>query len=233
MLALVPRARIVALSADAEQPYAYLRDEAVGIPQLQARPEQILLARPDLVVRSYGGGPRIEALLDRLDVPVLSIGWIDTLEDIRDNIRQVGDGLGNPTEAALMLENFDRRMHALRERSVAQHSPRPTALYVTPGGVTGGSGTLVNDMLDAAGFDNFARRTGWHTLPLERLAYEQPDLLVTASFVSTMHPWSSARHPLIRQQLSTLPTVAIPGAWTACGGWFLLDAVEALAQWSR
>ena len=38
------------------------------------------------------------------------------------------------------------------------------------------------------------------------------------------------RHPVARAQLDGGAVVPIEGAWTACGAWFLMDAVEALAR---
>ena len=37
------------------------------------------------------------------------------------------------------------------------------------------------------------------------------------------------RHPVARSQLQARAMIPIQGAWTACGAWFLMDAVEALA----
>ena len=103
---------------------------------------------------------------------------------------------------------------------------------MTPAGVTSGPGTLVHEMLLAAGLSNFERRPGWRSLPLERLAYESPDLVAAAFFdLNTNHPalWSAMRHPVARRQIIQRPTVHLPGAWTSCGAWFLLDAIESLA----
>ena len=41
--------------------------------------------------------------------------------------------------------------------------------------------------------------------------------------------WSAARHPLMRTA-SQHPVIGLEGAWTACGGWFVLDAAEAMAR---
>ena len=46
-------------------------------------------------------------------------------------------------------------------------------------------------------------------------------------------PWSPSRHSVARRALAELPGVALDGAWMACRGWFLLDAVEALADGRR
>lgn len=91
-------------------------------------------------------------------------------------------------------------------------------------------------MLIAAGLENFQTQPGWRSLPLERLAYERPDIIAAAFFDSDVNKtdaWSSANHPVARAQMSNLPTVSLQGAWTSCGGWFLIDAIEALAAQNK
>ena len=108
-----------------------------------------------------------------------------------------------------------------------------TTLYVTPGGVTGGPDTLIDEMILAAGLSNFQEEAGWHSLPLEKIAYQQPKYVATAFYgVETNHSnfWSAARHPLIRNQLANQTKISLDGATTSCGGWFLLDAIEKLAN---
>lgn len=226
VLGLVERERIVALSTDSMEPFSYLREQARGLPQVRAVTEDVLLLRPDLVVTSYGGSPGMDRLLSRAGVAVLRVGWIEDLAGVRDNLQAMGAGLGNTGAAQILLDDFDRRLTALAERAPGS---QPRAFYVTPGGVTGGPGTLIDELLAAAGLTNFNSRPGWQALPLERLAYERPDVVVTASFVQDQHPWSAARHPLLVERMKDLPTVSLPGAWTACGAWFLIDAIEALA----
>ena len=116
-----------------------------------------------------------------------------------------------------------------------------SALYMTSGGATSGPGTLIHQMLVAAGLRNFQQQPGWRSLPLERLSYEQPDKIAVARFnaetdsakaleISSPSPWSAVRHPLAQAQLDSRPTINLNGAWTSCGAWFLLDAIEALAR---
>lgn len=69
--------------------------------------------------------------------------------------------------------------------------------------------------------------------PLERLAYQRPDVIAAAFYdgaTGQTDRWSAARHPVARAQLAERPVVALEGAWTSCGGWFLVDAIEALAR---
>ena len=226
VLKLAPREHILAVSPDAEKTFSYMRGYAKGLRQVRPQAEDVLVLQPDLVVRSYGGGPNVTAFVERIGTPVLQIGSASDLDGVRGAITAVAEGLGQQARGAAVIAKMDARLAALRALPDA-----PAGLYMTPAGVTSGPGTLVHEMLHAAGLVNFQREPGWRSLPLERLAHEQPDLVAAVIWGATNHDdnWSAARHPIARQQLRERPVVSLEGAWVACGGWFLLDAVEALA----
>ena len=227
LLKLVDRDRIAAVSPDADRDFSYMRAAAVGVPSVRPRAEDVLVLKPDLVIRSYGGGPDAAAMFARAGVPVLQIGYANDLAAVRQVLIDTARGLGEPANGEALAVEMDRRLAALPAPSRA----RSTALYVTPGGVTSGSGGLVDKMMRVAGYDNFEAEPGWRSLPLERLAHEGPDLIASASFWNAPPDrWSAARHPIVARAMRDTPVVPIEGAWTACGGWFLVDAVEALAK---
>ena len=219
---------ILALSPDAEKRFSYMRAAAKGIPTVRPRTADVLALQPDLVVRTYGGGHDIADFMKEPGVPVVQIGFPQSITEVRGEVLRVGTELGKPDEAVALVAEMERRLKVLADRP----GPPREVLYMTPAGVTAGEGTLVHELFVAAGLRNFQDRPGWNPLPLERLAYERPDLIAAAFFESkTNHVdnWSAARHPVARAQLRELPVVALEGSWTSCGGWFLLDAVEALA----
>ncbi len=227
LLGMLPASRILAVSPDADKAFSYMRERAAGVTMVRPHAEDVLSLGPDLVVRSYGGGPRIASLLARAGIDVLQLPYAENLADIRNATLTIADALGVPERGVEMVAEFDRRLAAI----ALDDEPR-VALYMTPTGVTSGPGTLVHEMLRAAGLRNFETKPGWRSLPLERLAYEQPDVVAAAFFdVDTIRPelWSPMRHPVARRQLGEKPSVMLQGAWTSCGAWFLLDAVEALA----
>jgi iron complex transport system substrate-binding protein len=230
VLKLLPRNSILALSRDADQPFSYMRDAAKGLPQVRAIAEDVMVLRPDLVVRSYGGGPRASAFFERAGIPVLQVPYANDLEQIREALHTVATGLGVAQRGADVVAELDRRLTAIDSKR-----PRGTAMYMTSGGATSGPGTLVHEMLLAAGMENFETEPGWREIPLERLAYRQPDLIAAAYFsrgADATANWSAMRHPVARRQTSERPTVMLQGAWTSCGGWFVVDAIEALAETS-
>ena len=227
VLKLLPRSSILALSPDADKEFSYMREAAKGLPVVRPIAEDVLALQPDLVIRSYGGGPRAATFFERAGVAVLQMPFANSIADIREMLVTIARGLGVPERGIEVRAEMDRRLASIsRETTVRE------ALYMTPNGVTSGTGTLIDEMMHAASLDNFERRAGWHPLPLETLAYEQPDLVAAAFFEHKVrHPlmWSATRHPVAQRQLQEKETVMLHGAWTSCGGWFLVDAIEALA----
>jgi len=228
VLKLLPRSRILAVSPDAKKSFSYMRESADGVRQVRPIAEDILIIQPDLIVRSYGGGSYAVTFFERAGVPVLQVPVVDSIDAVRNAVLFISEGLGELERGEAVVAEMDQRLSAIRNSSSKRN-----ALYMTPSGVTSGPGTLVHDMLLAAGLMNFEEKTGWRPIPLERLAYEQPDVVAAAFFDSrTNNPalWSAMRHPVARRQLGERPTVMLQGAWTSCGGWYLLDAIEALAS---
>jgi iron complex transport system substrate-binding protein len=225
VLKFAERDRILAISPDATGDFSHMRDAAAGLATVRPRAEDVLALQPDLIVRSYGGGPGATALFARAGIDVLEVGWTPDLGAVQANTLRMATALGAPEAGEALVREMDARLARL-----ATGPADATALYVTPGGVTTGPGGLVGDMLSKAGLENFETRPGWHPLPLERLAREAPDTFVYADFEGGAGPWSAARHPLFLRRLSETDVIRIEGAWTACGGWFLLDAIERLAD---
>lgn len=228
VLKLLPRERILALSPDATARYSYMREHADGIAQIRPVAEDVLSIQPDLIVRSYGGGPRATHFFERAGVPVLQVPYANDFAGIGNNIQFMADALGAPARGREIVADMDKRLQA-----IAAVPQQRSALYMTPSGATTGPGTLIHEMFRAAGLTNFQQDSGWRSIPIERLAYEQPDMVATVFFGDNTDQtarWSAMRHPVAKQQVENKPTVVLEGAWTSCGGWFLVDAIEALAN---
>lgn len=228
VLKLVDRERILAVSPKATADFSYMREAAAGVPVVRPVAEDVLALKPDLVVRAYGGGPGATAFFERAGIPIVKVGWASDIAAVFDIVRRVSTGLQEQERGTALIEHMARRLDRLAARAGSA-----STLYMTPSGVTTGPGSLVHDMIVRAGLTNFQTQPGWNPIPLERLAYDTPDRVAAAFFdTRTSHPdaWSAMRHPVARATLRGQPTVPLKGAWTACAGWFLMDAVEALAD---
>lgn len=227
VLKFVDKERILALSPDVHKDFSYMRDAAAGIRQVRSSAEDILVLEPDLVVRSYGGGPNAATFFEKAGIPVLNVGWVSDLEGVMTNVQTMADGLGARERGEQVVENMRARLEAISDQSKNQNM-----LYLTPAGVTTGPGSMIHELISAAGFENYETDQGWRSIPLEELVYSKPNAIAAAYFqnkASKPDAWSAMRHPIAQKQLSAQNVVHLDGAWVSCGGWYLMDAVEALA----
>ncbi|MFW5925261.1 MAG: ABC transporter substrate-binding protein [Myxococcota bacterium] len=185
LLALVSPARIAAVSHFADHPaISNVRREARAVPhRVRGEAEPILALRPDLVFAFPFGQGDTETLLRQASVPVVHVPGADRLEDIRTNVRRIGDIVGAPERAEALLDDMDGTLAAVRARVRGARRPRVLLWHVT--GSTAGSDTLFDDLVQAAGGRNAAAEAGivgLATLPLERVLAIDPDVVFVLDF---------------------------------------------------
>ncbi|MGE3581924.1 MAG: ABC transporter substrate-binding protein [Hyphomonadaceae bacterium] len=230
VLRLAAPDQIAAVSRGAGAMDSYERARARGVPSVRATMEEVAPLRPDLVVRSFGGGPALEAALARRNVTILNVGWSENIAQVLTDVRRVSTAFGRQAEG----EAFARQLEA-RRAALARNRPRAQSpvLYLTPGGVTAGRNTMVDAIFREAGAVNAEEGAGWRPAPLERLVARQPERVVLSFFdlpAARADGWSAARHPVMRRIVRETPSVSWPAAWTACPTWGALDAAEALQR---
>lgn len=228
VLALAEREQIAGLSPDADKSFSYLRDQAEGLPKILPRAEDILVRNPDIVVRSYGGGPTMTRFLEESGVKLVQLPYGGDLDAVRQTLLTVGAALGANDKAADMAAHFDQRREALEDMGQTDE----TILYVTSKGAVAGPGTMISQLIDLSGRKNYTKTPGWSTLSLEALVRQSPDRVAAGFFDSagaSTDQWSPARHPVAGRFLANSARTDIPGAWTACNAWFIIEAAEALA----
>ena len=223
VLGLADPDHVLAVSDHADDRHSYLRDQAHGVPQIRDDAEDVLALRPDLIVRGYDAGGRAGAYFNRLGLETFELGFASDFDDVEAMIRRTATALGQPEAGEARISH----MRAQLER--AAEGPRLKALYMTPSSFTAGSGTLMDAFMTAAGFDNVIAqegRSGWVTLPLERLHEQQPDVILAAFFDGETAPidsWSASRHSVFRRMMETTPVIYLDAAALSCGAWFMAD----------
>jgi iron complex transport system substrate-binding protein len=227
VLALSPRAAIVGLSTRADDADSNLRALARGLPLRRADLETALAVRPQVVVRYWGGEPRLLRALERRGVRVVTIADAAGFEDVRGNIRQVAAALGQAAAGEALIARMDAR---LARAAGAWGGAR--ALYLTPGGVTAGPGTLVDAILRAAGLTNAESRPGYRTVSLEALALDPPEAVVLGFFDTFQlagDSWGMGRHEVLRRIARDRAVASLPGSMLGCPDWSAAEAAERLA----
>jgi len=226
VLALTPEAEL-ALSPRADDPDSWMRTEARGHRQVRPTLEAAIAFRPDVVVRYWGGEPRLLAALERRGVKVVLIDDATDMAGVQATIRSVAAGLDQVDRG----ERLVRHMEAQLASVSPSPGPRPGALYLTAGGFTAGRQTLVGAIIAAAGFANLALGPGFAPVSVERIALQPPSRFVLGFFDQVRADWRGAgRHPVVRRAAAGRVAARLPAAALSCPAWFAADAAAMLAD---
>jgi iron complex transport system substrate-binding protein len=180
---LLPPERLAGLP---EQMRDYSGHRDAGDPYL-ARPgfrvfaaEPVLALRPDLVVADRWSEAATRERLAAAGLPVLTIGRLEGLDDVRVTCRLLARALGEEARGEELLAALDARVAALAASPGARAGLR--AVAYTNGGTGGwvaGAGTTADDWLALAGLANgVADREGHVRFSFEELLVLDPDVLV-------------------------------------------------------
>lgn len=230
VLALADRDQIAAVSKGATRYDSFYRARAAGLRQTRGTLEEVLALRPDLVVRTWGGGMDAPRNYARFGVPLLQLGDTPDFDGARRDLVRANQAIGRTARGARLIADFDARLARLRR---AQSQERPDVLYLTVGGAVAGRGVMMDSVIHEAGGRNVRTEMGWNVLPMERLMIAPPPF-VALGFFNTgqdrMSPWARSRHPALRRVLSRATRVALPADEISCEAWYTLGAAERLAQ---
>ena len=224
--------QLISVSALAQDPAnSAMADEAQQYPANHGRAEEIHLLQPDQVIAGRFGAGSTVAMLRRLGIPVAVFEPATSLDDIRDNLRRMGEVLGRPDRADTLVRAFDRRLAALR--ATRRDAPRTDVALYFPNGYTRGDGTLIGAIVEAVGFDNIAGDLGIERgghLPLEQLILASPERVITGAR-GPGHSRAEAvmRHPVLDKIAPAGVHRGLGNADWVCGIPQVLNAVERMA----
>ena len=228
VLALAPDADL-ALSPRADDPDAWLRQQAVGHKRLRPTLEAAVGFQPDVVVRYWGGEPRLLSALTQRGVKVVTIDDALDLEGIRRNIRTVARDLGHAERGQALERQMDAKL--AKASPVKPVAEAPGAVYLTSGGFTAGPGTLMDAMMRAAGFRNLSAAPGFGALSVEQIAMNPPVRFVLGFFDQLRADLRGpGRHPVVARAAEGRTAARLPAATLTCPAWFAADAVEMMAK---
>ena len=229
VLALADRDQIAAVSRGARRDDSYYRTRAVGLRQTRGTLEEVLMLRPDMVVRNWGGPWDSEAVYARFGVSVLQVGDAHDFAAARADVIDAARDLGHPARGEALARDLDGRLARL---AVQTGLERPPVMYLSAGGAVAGRDVLMDAVINAAGGRNLRGEANWTVLPLERMV-ETPPALIALGFFETgrtaLNAWSPSRHPALRRALAGARTVSLPAATISCEAWYAIDAAEAIA----
>ncbi len=207
---------------------AALRSKNKGM----ASAERLVRLAPDLIVMGPGDAPGAANAAKKAGAKVYNLQWTESFDGIFANMKSLGKALHREARSKQQIRSIRMRLQALKTQN---QTPPLRVLYLTPNGSSAGKGVFVNQAILAAGGINHGTTlgiTGWGSVPLEKLALDPPDLIIT-SFFEEGYPSVAnlrTRHPLLRQVLKKVPTATIAAKNWVCAGPGLIDAAEEIAR---
>jgi iron complex transport system substrate-binding protein len=228
VLALMPRESVVGVSKRADDADSAQRAAARGVPIRRADLEEVLASRAEIVVINWVSDPKLLQRLRERGIEVVVIGEANSFADVRRNIRQVAATLGRSAQGEALVAQMDAR---LAKSAGAWRGAR--AIYLTPGGFTAGTGTLMDALLRAAGMTNAETRPGYQSASLERLALDPPKTVVLGFFDTFQlagDSWGPGRHQVMQRVVREHAVASLPGELLGCPDWTAAEAVERLAR---
>jgi iron complex transport system substrate-binding protein len=234
LLLMVDHRRIAALTQFAvDRDWSNMPKEAQGFRITHGRAEEVLPLMPDLVIGGEYSAPETIALLRRVGQRVEVMRLANSIDGVRAGMRWVGAAVGEPAKAEAMVAELDRRLAAVA--AAIPPGPRPVLAFYNTSGYTAEPGTLADDVIRAAGFENLAGRLGLRIggrLSLEQVAMARIDALIAIDTAETSasRAVETVQHPALAHMAAAKPFAAIPGRLWTCETPFVAEAAERLAR---
>lgn len=214
LMDLAPPDRIASISyLSREKVVLKLWPEAARIPVNHNSVEEILAAKPDLVLTLTYASLGLRRMLAKTHTSFLEVPQAENFDQIRAVTRLLGDAIGERPRAESLIARMDATLRAL-----SAGAPRET-IHVAGwggGGFVPGRSTLFGAVLEAAGGTNVTAQDGYYDV--EALVAAKPDVLAYGDdYIGT----PSLRrdqddHPLLLK-LYANRRIVYPAAYLNCG----------------
>ena len=224
ILGLSPYSRDPARSWDAAK--------AAQFPKLSGEAEDILVLKPDVVVAGRFTKRATRELLKEKGLRVVEFDAARSLDDVKKQIRQMGDLVQHPDRAAAEIARLDAAIAHARE--VVSRKPYRVLALSRRGWVSGGD-SLTSSLLATSGLSNAAADLGYKLggfASLEAIISLKPDFLLVSEGGDFAEDEGRAfmLHPALERFYPTAKRLVIPERLTVCGGPQLSEALDRLAS---
>ncbi|MGB5078995.1 MAG: ABC transporter substrate-binding protein [Sphingorhabdus sp.] len=214
--------------ASASAPHAW----AKHLPAIGTSAEEILVARPRLVLTGNLASSGTNAALSSAGVDVVALGVGATLAEDSAQIRQIARVIGRQEEGERLVARIERSIPTIKA-----HAPIVSAIIWQNGGFVAGKGTLQDELLARHGFRNASQSyglTSWDILPLERLIRNPPQVIfMPEGGEGDDARVLKARHRLLRHLGQKTKVIPFPDRLLFCGGPTIIAVSQILAETKR
>lgn len=170
--------------------------------------EKILHLKPDLVISGEFNASLLRARLIELGVRVEAMPLPDSLETLEQYMQQFVSLLGDN----VTLPALDKTL------LVAKDAPRLLLLNANANAT--GHGTLENELLQHAGWQNYIKRPGYGKVDLEQLVQDPPDAILWSAPASPALANALFEHAALKKAMLGKPILILDdGRWQCAGPW--------------
>jgi len=180
LMELLPPHRLVGVTNMAGDPeISFAHQKAQNYHAHSGRVEEIIALKPDLIIAGQFTSSASNQLLESLGYPLIKIGLPHSMADVFEQIERIGKKVDATEPAEKLLGNLKQRLSILNQEK--RLAPLPRAIVYYANGYSAGKKTIVNEILNVAGFSNIAAEEGLigvAPFSLERLIASKPDALI-------------------------------------------------------
>jgi iron complex transport system substrate-binding protein len=233
LLAVADPGQITALSHYSRDPnQSAIAAAARRYPFTWGSAEEIVALRPDLVLTSGMGAMALTNVLPRLGVRQASFTVPSSVAENLAQVRRVAALVGHPERGEALAARIRAALAAAAPRA---GEARLGALIYEYHGLASGPGTLVDELMRRAGFDNQAGRYGLKRtgeVPLDALIAHPPQVLLAGTLAPGEPVWADRvlSHPALQALAPHMLRETFPEQLMFCGGPSIIPAVAVLAR---
>jgi iron complex transport system substrate-binding protein len=199
------------------------------LPAIGMGAEELLLARPKMVLTGNLASSGANAVLARAGIKTVAVGVAPTIAEDMQQIRTIAAALGRVDAGKALISDIEESLPGTQVSG-----PPVSAIIWQNGGFVPGKGTLQGELLARHGFRNASAQYGlssWSVLPLETLLRNPPQVI----FMPTDTRGSDARETNARQKLLAhlgrrTQVVDFPDKLLFCGGPTIIKVSAILAK---
>src|SRR5665647_1924045 len=231
LLPLADPAQILGLSRFSRDTWqSWAAEEARHYPSLSGGAEDVLVLKPDVVVASSFDKRSTRELLKAQGLRLAEFSLPRNLDEVKAQIRLMGDIAGHPDRAAVEIAKLDAAMARARQAVVEKHT---SVLPLSRRGWVSGRDSLVSSLLSETGLFNAADALGIGSggfASLEAIVQARPDFLLVSEAGDRAQDEGRAflLHPALERFYPPEKRIVLPERLTVCGGVMLAEALDAL-----
>ena len=223
--------QIAAISAYSHDPRATSVPMAwaMRFPAVGGSAEDVIAARPDLVIAGPHVAVQTIAALQRLGIPLMQTTVPETVAENKAQIAAIAARIGQPDAGLALNRRIDAALAQSRWTGTAA-----TALIWQGSGLVPGTGTLADELLTRTGFRNLSQQAGlrkWDVLPLEGMFMNPPRVLLAGRADMGAGDGDANRmlsHPALRKAGRHFRIADYPSDLLHCGGPVIIRSLARL-----